>query len=122
MRHVALDKLSCDETVCPEGSRADSAFVLCRRPGRAPRYPYPLARIFLFGPYRFRCKAGSPENLFTQPYDKISPEMQARYLSLSPYNLVRLILGERFSTDTGADNEYTRAAGLLRGWVGAGVL
>ena len=35
------------------------------------------------------------ENLVTQPYDKISPEMQARYLALSPYNLVRVILGER---------------------------
>src|SRR5271170_1764728 len=62
------------------------------------------------------------ENLVTQPYDKISPEMQARYLSLSPYNLVRLILGERFATDTGADNVYTRAASLLRDWIEAGVL
>src|SRR5271170_5211925 len=62
------------------------------------------------------------ENLVTQPYDKISPEMQARYLSLSPYNLVRLILGERFATDTGADNVYTRAARLLRDWIEAGVL
>ncbi len=58
----------------------------------------------------------------TQPYDKISPEMQARYLSLSPYNLVRLILGPRFQTDTGTDNVYTRAAGLLRDWIGAGIL
>ncbi len=58
----------------------------------------------------------------TQPYDKISPGMQARYLSLSPYNLVRLILGERFATDTGVDNVYTRAAGLLRDWIAAGIL
>ena len=29
----------------------------------------------------------------TQPYDKISPEMQARYYALSPYNLVRIIRG-----------------------------
>src|SRR5271170_7013903 len=62
------------------------------------------------------------ENLVTQPYDKISPEMQARYRSLSPYNLVRLILGERFATDTGADNVYTRAAGLLRDWIDTGIL
>jgi uncharacterized protein (DUF1015 family) len=48
--------------------------------------------------------------------------MQARYLSLSPYNLVRLILGERFPSDTGADNVYTRAAGLLRDWIEAGIL
>ena len=81
-----------------------------------------MARIFPFHPYRYSAKAGSVENLVTQPYDKISPEMQARYLSLSPYNLVRLILGERFGTDTGADNVYTRAAGLLRGWIEAGIL
>ena len=29
----------------------------------------------------------------TQPYDKISPEMQARYYALSPHNLVRIIRG-----------------------------
>jgi uncharacterized protein (DUF1015 family) len=81
-----------------------------------------LARIFPFQPYRYSAKAGRVENLVTQPYDKISPEMQARYLSLSPYNLVRLILGERFATDTGADNVYTRAAGLLRDWIEAGIL
>ena len=62
------------------------------------------------------------ENLVTQPYDKISPAMQARYLALSPYNLVRLILGERFSTDTSTDNVYTRAAGLLRDWTETGIL
>jgi len=87
-----------------------------------PRYPERLARIFPFEPYRYSAKAGSAENLVTQPYDKISPAMQARYLSLSPYNLVRLILGERFATDTGEDNVYTRAAGLLRDWIKAGIL
>jgi uncharacterized protein (DUF1015 family) len=92
------------------------------RPRRDPRYPDRLARIFPFQPYRYSAKAGPVENLVTQPYDKISPEMQARYLSLSPYNLVRLILGERFPTDTGGDNVYTRAAGLLRDWIEAGIL
>jgi uncharacterized protein (DUF1015 family) len=81
-----------------------------------------LARIFPFQPYRYSAKAGSVENLVTQPYDKISPEMQARYLSLSPYNLVRLILGERFASDTIENNVYTRAAGLLRDWIEAGIL
>src|SRR5512146_685875 len=30
----------------------------------------------------------------TQPYDKISPEMQTRYYQASPFNLVRIILGD----------------------------
>lgn len=48
--------------------------------------------------------------------------MQARYLSLSPYNLVRIILGERTPQDTEGDNVYTRAAGLLQDWIGRDIL
>jgi uncharacterized protein (DUF1015 family) len=81
-----------------------------------------LARIFPFQPYRYSTKAGSVENLLTQPYDKISPEMQARYLSLSSYNVVRIILGERSPEDNEQDNPYTRAAGLLKNWIGSGIL
>jgi uncharacterized protein (DUF1015 family) len=81
-----------------------------------------LARIFPFKPYRYSAKAGPIANLVTEPYDKISPAMQARYLSLSPYNLVRVILGERTPSDSEADNPYTRAAGLLNDWIGSGIL
>ena len=48
--------------------------------------------------------------------------MQARYLSLSPYNLVRIILGERKPSDSDVDNPYTRAAGLLKDWIGSSIL
>ena len=48
--------------------------------------------------------------------------MQGRYLSLSPYNLVRIILGERKPGDTEQDNVYTRAAGYLSAWIASGVL
>jgi len=60
--------------------------------------------------------------LVTQPYDKISPEMRARYLALSPFNLVRLILGERFDSDSETHNVYTRATGFLKDWIERGVL
>jgi len=85
-------------------------------------YPDPLARIFPFEPYRYSAQAGRVDHLVTQPYDKISSDMQARYLSLSPYNLVRLILGERFPGDNSENNPYTRAAGLLRDWIETGIL
>jgi uncharacterized protein (DUF1015 family) len=62
------------------------------------------------------------ENLLTQPYDKITAAMQARYLSLSPYNLVRIILGQPSPSDSAGDNVYTRAAGLLGDWIAAGIL
>lgn len=48
--------------------------------------------------------------------------MQARYLSLSPYNLVRVILGERKPGDSEIDNVYTRAAAYLNDWIASGVL
>jgi uncharacterized protein (DUF1015 family) len=52
----------------------------------------------------------------TQPYDKITPEMQERYYSASPYNLVRIILGKRSANDGPKDNSYTRAAALFQTW------
>ena len=48
--------------------------------------------------------------------------MQARYLAASPYNLVRIILGERRAGDSGSDNAYTRAAGHLNDWIASGIL
>ena len=81
-----------------------------------------MARIYPFQPYRYTEKAGRLADLVTQPYDKISPAMQARYLELSPYNLVRVILGERLPCDTQTDNVYTRAAGYLNDWIAQGIL
>ena len=81
-----------------------------------------MANIYPFQPYRYTAAAGDLNNLVTQPYDKISPAMQARYRSLSPYNLVRVLLGERFPEDTEADNVYTRAASYLNLWTEQGIL
>jgi uncharacterized protein (DUF1015 family) len=81
-----------------------------------------MAQIAPFQPYRYSTKAGDLNDLVTQPYDKISPKMQARYLALSPYNLVRIILGERFEKDTETDNVYTRAKSLFEQWTAAGLL
>jgi uncharacterized protein (DUF1015 family) len=81
-----------------------------------------MAKVFPFRPYRYSATAGSLDSLVTQPYDKISPEMQSRYLSLSPNNLVRVILGERHASDNDTDNVYTRAAKYLNEWISSGVL
>jgi uncharacterized protein (DUF1015 family) len=48
--------------------------------------------------------------------------MQARYLAASPYNLVRVILGERKPDDTASDNVYTRAASYLNDWIAQAIL
>jgi uncharacterized protein (DUF1015 family) len=81
-----------------------------------------MARVFPFQPYRYSAEAGRLEDLLTQPYDKITPEMQARYLGLSPYNLVRVELGPVLPGDDESNNVYTRAAAYLREWIERGVL
>jgi uncharacterized protein (DUF1015 family) len=81
-----------------------------------------MADVNPFRPYRYSVKAGRLDDVLTQPYDKISPAMRTRYLSLSPYNLVRIILGERFPADSADENVYTRAAHYLREWIDGGIL
>ena len=81
-----------------------------------------MATIKPFQPYRYSPKAGDPAHLVTQPYDKINPEMQARYLAASPYNLVRIILGEKRPSDNDSNNVYTRAAAYLTDWTANGIL
>ena len=48
--------------------------------------------------------------------------MRSRYLALSPYNLVRVILGEAKPDDNDADNVYTRAARSIEEWIASGIL
>jgi uncharacterized protein (DUF1015 family) len=81
-----------------------------------------LARIYPFQPLRYTPQAGALDTLVTQPYDKISPAMQACYLAANPYNLVRIILGVRHPDDSATDNVYTRAAASLDGWIASGIL
>jgi uncharacterized protein (DUF1015 family) len=81
-----------------------------------------LATVKPFQPFRYTAKAGDPANLLTQPYDKINPQMHARYLAASPYNLVRIILGEKREFDSDTDNVYTRAAQYLDDWIREGIL
>src|SRR5438552_9333297 len=81
-----------------------------------------MAKVFPFQPYRYNATAGPLEHLVTQPYDKITPEMHSRYLSLNPHNLVRIIQGERTPSDGPGNNVYTRAAALLKDWISRRVL
>ena len=81
-----------------------------------------MATVKPFQPYRYSPQAGDTARLLTQPYDKISPEMRAKYLAASPYNLVRVILGEQQPSDNDSENVYTRAAAHLNAWVREGIL
>ncbi len=81
-----------------------------------------MANVKPFQPFRYTAKAGNPADLLTQPYDKISPAMHAKYLAASPYNLVRVILGEKREFDNESENIYTRAAQYLEDWIREGIL
>jgi len=81
-----------------------------------------MAIISPFRAWRYNPDLVPVQQAVTQPYDKITPEMQEAYYQASPYNLVRIILGKRLATDGATDNVYTRAAQALQSWRQAGVL
>ena len=81
-----------------------------------------MAEIVPFQALRYDPHQLKLEDVVTQPYDKITPEMQNRYYDLSPHNLVRIILGRRFETDSQGFNVYTRAAEYLHDWRAGGIL
>jgi uncharacterized protein (DUF1015 family) len=81
-----------------------------------------MARLYPFRALRYDPTRVSMTDVVTQPYDKISPEMQERYYQASPYNLIRVILGKHLPGDNDAANVYTRAAATLNDWRSEGVL
>ena len=67
-------------------------------------------------------RVGDLSAVVAPPYDVISPEQQAQLHAASPYNIVRLILGQRAPTDTETNNWYTRAQRDFEAWQQAKVL
>ncbi len=68
-----------------------------------------------FKAIRYTQKAGNPENLITQPYDKIDPAMQKGYYAKSLYNYCRLILPLE-------QNKYEVANERIMQWLKEGIL
>lgn len=81
-----------------------------------------MAEIFPFRAIRYDARRVPLDCAVTQPYDKITPEMQARYYAASPYNLITIEKGKTQPTDSAADNVYTRAARALEEWLAQGIL
>jgi uncharacterized protein (DUF1015 family) len=81
-----------------------------------------MARVFPLRAYRYDISKVDPARVLTQPYDKITPEMQQRYAASSPYNLVTIEKGISKATDTLADNVYTRSAQALDQWIAEKIL
>jgi uncharacterized protein (DUF1015 family) len=81
-----------------------------------------MTDIVPFRALRYDLQLVSAAQVITQPYDKITPAMQERYYAASPYNLVRIILGQREPEDNTAGNVYSRAAAYAREWRARGIL
>ena len=81
-----------------------------------------MAKIYPFRSLRYALDKVPIEKVVTQPYDKISKEMQERYYASHPNNIVRIVLGKAAPEDSATNNVYTRAANYLKEWRASGVL
>ena len=81
-----------------------------------------MAEIQPFRAYRYDTNRVALKDVLTQPYDKISPDMQERYYAASPYNLISIEKGRVLPGDADGNNVYTRAAKKVGEWIAAKVL
>src|SRR5579875_3404251 len=81
-----------------------------------------MAEIEPFQAFRYNSNRVALKDVLTQPYDKITPAMQERYYSASPYNLIQIEKGRTRASDGAGDNVYTRAAAKLNEWIAGGIL
>jgi len=63
-----------------------------------------------------RSRVGSLDDVTAPPYDVVSHAELLRYLHASPYNVIRLDLGEERPGEDRAEDKYRRAASELRSW------
>jgi uncharacterized protein (DUF1015 family) len=81
-----------------------------------------MAEVFPFAAYRYDPARVKLEDVLTQPYDKITAAMQARYYALHPDNLIAVEKGRALPGDSPRENVYTRAARALDDWIARRVL
>lgn len=67
-------------------------------------------------------RAGPLADLLCPPFDVISAEEQSALYARSPYNVIRLELGEDRQGDDAAENRHTRAGAHLCEWLRGGIL
>jgi len=63
-----------------------------------------------------RSRVGSLDEVTAPPYDVVSDAERLRYLHASPYNVIRLDLGEERPGEDRAEDKYRRAASELLSW------
>jgi len=81
-----------------------------------------MAQVFPFRAFRYNPQLGPFQSVLTQPYDKISPEMQQKYYDMHPQNLITVEKGKEFPGDASGNNVYSRAAAALKDWESRNVI
>jgi uncharacterized protein (DUF1015 family) len=82
-----------------------------------------MANIIPFRGLRYNvAKIKNLREVVTPPYDIISREERDVFYKSHPHNVIRLILGKAYPTDTETDNWYTRAATDFEKWQGEHIL
>src|ERR1700687_2718298 len=81
-----------------------------------------MAQLQPFRAFRYNPERVSFQQVLTQPYDKISTEMQSKYYAADPHNLITVEKGRAFPTDNPDNNVYTRASAAVNDWIQKRVL
>jgi uncharacterized protein (DUF1015 family) len=81
-----------------------------------------MAEIFPFRAIRYDSSRVPLASVLTQPYDKITAEMQRGYAAASPYNFISIEKGTALPGDSSSENVYSRAARALDDWLEKGIL
>lgn len=75
-----------------------------------------MAEIRPFRGLRYNSRKISLEEVITEPYDRIPPDLQEEYHRRNPYNVVRIILGKDDDPEHPEKDKYKRARIYLDEW------
>jgi len=75
-----------------------------------------MVQVFPFRAFRYNPQLAPFQNVLTQPYDKISVEMQQKYYDAHPANLITVEKGREYPGDGPGNNVYSRAAAAFNDW------
>jgi len=81
-----------------------------------------MAQVFPFRAFRYNPQLAPFQNVLTQPYDKISAEMQQKYYDAHPANLITVEKGREYPGDGPGNNVYSRAAAAFKDWEGKNLI
>jgi uncharacterized protein (DUF1015 family) len=76
-----------------------------------------MALVQPFRAFRYDPSVAPYDRVLTQPYDKITPEMEEKYYASDPNNLIAIEKGRTSTDDAPQNNVYTRAAANLNNWI-----